>query len=125
MTLAPGTRLGAYHILSAVGAGGMGEVYKARDTKLDRDVAIKVLPPAFAADPERIARLEREAKTLASLNHPNIAHIYGLEDSTSPPALVMEFVEGPTLADRIARGPVPSMRHCRLRGRSPRRWRQR
>jgi serine/threonine protein kinase/Tol biopolymer transport system component len=107
MTLAPGTRLGAYHILSAVGAGGMGEVYKARDTKLDRDVAIKVLPPAFAADPERIARLEREAKTLASLNHPNIAHIYGLEDSTSPPALVMEFVEGPTLADRIARGPVP------------------
>jgi serine/threonine protein kinase len=75
MTLAPGTRLGAYAILSAVGAGGMGEVYKARDTKLDRDVAIKVLPPAFAADPDRIARLEREAKTLASLNHPNIAHI--------------------------------------------------
>jgi serine/threonine-protein kinase len=107
MTLAPGTRLGAYHILSAVGAGGMGEVYKARDTKLDRDIAIKVLPPAFAADPERIARLEREAKTLASLNHPNIAHIYGLEDSTSTPALVMEFVEGPTLADRIARGPIP------------------
>jgi serine/threonine protein kinase/Tol biopolymer transport system component len=107
MTLAPGTRLGAYHILSAVGAGGMGEVYKARDAKLDRDVAIKVLPPAFAADPDRIARLEREAKTLASLNHPNIAHIYGLEDSTSPPALVMEFVEGPTLADRIARGPMP------------------
>jgi serine/threonine protein kinase/Tol biopolymer transport system component len=107
MTLAPGTRLGAYHILSAVGAGGMGEVYKARDTKLDRDVAIKVLPPAFAADPERIARLEREAKTLASLNHPNIAHIYGLEDSTSPPALVMELVEGPTLAERIARGAMP------------------
>jgi serine/threonine protein kinase len=107
MTLAPGTRLGAYAILSAVGAGGMGEVYKARDTKLDRDVAIKVLPPAFAADPERIARLEREAKTLASLNHPNIAHIYGLEDSTSPPALVMEFVDGPTLADRIERGPMP------------------
>jgi serine/threonine protein kinase/Tol biopolymer transport system component len=107
MTLAPGTRLGAYHILSAVGAGGMGEVYKARDTKLDRDVAVKVLPPAFAADSDRIARLEREAKTLASLNHPNIAHIYGLEDSTSPPALVMEFVEGPTLADRIARGAIP------------------
>jgi serine/threonine-protein kinase len=107
MTLAPGSRLGAYAILSAVGAGGMGEVYKARDTKLDRDVAIKVLPPALAADPDRIARLEREAKTLASLNHPNIAHIYGLEDSTSPPALVMEFVDGPTLADRIARGPIP------------------
>jgi serine/threonine protein kinase len=107
MTLAPGTRLGAYAILSAIGAGGMGELYKARDTKLDRDVAIKVLPPAFTADPERISRLEREAKTLASLNHPNIAHIYGLEDSTTAPALIMEFVDGPTLADRIAKGAIP------------------
>ncbi len=79
MTLTAGTRLGPYEILSAIGVGGMGEVYRARDTKLDRDVAIKVLPEAFVADPERVARFQREAKTLASLNHPNIAAIYGLE----------------------------------------------
>src|SRR5579864_6583031 len=107
MSLAPGTRLGAYEILSPLGAGGMGEVYRARDTKLGRDVAVKVLPESVAADPERIARFQREAKTLAALNHPNIAHIHGLEVSNGVRALVMELVEGPTLADRIAQGPIP------------------
>ena len=85
----------------------MGEVYRARDTKLNRDVAIKVLPDSLAGDPERLARFEREAKTLAALNHPHIAHIYGFEDSTGTPALVMELVDGPTLKDRIAKGPLP------------------
>src|SRR5262249_16553766 len=107
MSLAPGTRLGAYEIVAAIGAGGMGEVYRARDRKLDRDVAIKVLPEALATDPERIARFEREAKTLAALNHPNIAHIYGFEASDGIHALVMELVEGPTLADRLIKGPSP------------------
>ena len=89
MALGPGTRLGVYEILSLLGSGGMGEVYRARDHKLDRDVAIKVLPDPVAGDPERLARFEREAKTLALLNHPNIAHIYGLEDSIGVSALVM------------------------------------
>ena len=84
----------------------MGEVYRARDTKLNRDVALKVLPEAFASDPERLARFEREAKTLAALNHPHIAHIHGLEESDGVRALVLEFVDGPTLADRIAQGPI-------------------
>src|ERR1700719_452667 len=97
MTLTPGTRLGAYEILASIGAGGMGEVYRAKDTKLDRDVAIKVLPAALAQDPERLARFEREAKGLASLNHPNIAQIYGIEESSSGRALVMELVPGQTL----------------------------
>jgi len=115
MRLAPGTRLGPYEVLAPLGAGGMGEVYRARDTKLDRVVAIKILPESFADDPERLARFAREAKTLAALNHPNIAIIHGFEEghaSTSPgltavQALVMELVEGPTLADRIAEGPIP------------------
>jgi Tol biopolymer transport system component len=107
MALSPGTCLGPYEILSIIGAGGMGEVYRARDRKLDRDVAIKVLPPAVAGDPERIARFEREAQLLAALNHPNIAHIYGLEESDGIRALVMELVDGPTLADRIATGRIP------------------
>ena len=110
MSLAPGTRLGAYEVLSALGAGGMGEVYRARDTQLDRDVAIKILPELFASDPERLARFEREAKTLAALNHPHIAHIYGLEPidgAGGGRALVMELVEGETLAERLERGPVP------------------
>ena len=106
MPIGPGTRLGPYEIVSAIGAGGMGEVYRARDTRLQRDVAIKVLPDLFAADPERLARFEREAQVLASLNHPHIAAIYGLEDGAAS-ALVMELVEGETLADRIARGPIP------------------
>ncbi len=107
MFLAPGARLGAYEVVALLGAGGMGEVYRARDTKLDRDVAIKVLPESFAADQKRVARFEREAKTLASLNHPNIGQIYGLEDADGVKALVLELAEGPTLADRIARGPIP------------------
>jgi len=102
MTLAAGTRLGPYEILAPLGAGGMGEVYRARDTKLARDVALKVLPEAFAKDAERMARFQREAQMLASLNHPNIASIYGLEESGGVRALVMELVEGPTLAERIA-----------------------
>ena len=107
MPLSAGTRLGPYEIQSALGAGGMGEVYRARDTKLDRAVAIKILPEAFAADTERIARFQREARTLASLNHPNIAHIHGLEESNGVRALVMELVEGEDLAQRIARGAIP------------------
>jgi eukaryotic-like serine/threonine-protein kinase len=107
MTLASGTRIGSYEILATIGAGGMGEVYRARDAKLGRDVALKVLPEAFARDAERMARFQREAKVLASLNHPNIAAIYGFEDSNDAHALVMELVEGPTLADRIKQGPIP------------------
>ena len=107
MALAPGVRLGPYEIVSAIGAGGMGEVYRARDTKLDRDVAIKVLPASLAGDPERIARFQREAKTLAALNHPNIAQIHGLEESEGTKALVMELVEGSALADRITQGAIP------------------
>jgi len=102
MSLTPGTRLGAYEIRSALGKGGMGEVYRARDTRLDRDVALKVLPTELAAAPDRLARLEREAQVLASLNHPTIAAIYGLEESDGTRALVMELVEGPTLAERIS-----------------------
>jgi serine/threonine protein kinase/Tol biopolymer transport system component len=107
MTLAIGMRLGPYEIIALLGAGGMGEVYRARDTKLNRDVALKILPDAFAADPDRLARFTREAQTLAALNHPHIAHIHGLEESTSVRALVMELVEGEDLAQRIARGPIP------------------
>jgi Tol biopolymer transport system component len=107
MTLAAGTRLGPYEILSPLGAGGMGEVYRARDAKLGRDVAIKVLPDTVAADPERLARFQREAQVLASLNHPHVGAIYGLEKSGETEALVLELVEGETLAERIARGPVP------------------
>ena len=105
MDLSVGTRLGPYEIVSLLGAGGMGEVYRARDTKLDRDVAIKVLPELFAADPERLIRFEREARTLAAFNHPNIAQVHGVIEQ--PPALVMEFVDGEDLASRIARGPIP------------------
>ena len=107
MPIQSGTHLGPYEILSAIGAGGMGEVYRAHDPKLGRDVAIKVLPEAFARDAERMARFQREAKVLASLDHPNIASIYGLEDSGGTRALVMQLVEGPTLADRIKAGPIP------------------
>ena len=109
MPLSAGTRIGEYEITSAIGAGGMGEIYRARDTQLDRDVAIKILPELFAADPERLARFEREAKTLASLNHPHIAQIYGLaplDAVTAGRALVMELVEGEDLSVRIARGPI-------------------
>ena len=107
MSLTPGTKLGPYEILAPLGAGGMGEVYRARDTRLGRDVAVKVLPEIFAADPERLARFTREATTLAALNHPNIAHLHGLEESAGVRALIMELVEGQDLAALIARGPVP------------------
>ena len=110
MSLSAGSRFGAYEIVGALGAGGMGEVYRARDTRLRRDVAIKVLPAAVANDPERLARFDREARTLAALNHPGIAQIHGLEEgavSGLPPMLVMELVEGEDLAQRIVRGPLP------------------
>jgi serine/threonine protein kinase/tetratricopeptide (TPR) repeat protein len=106
MRLVSGSRIGNYEVVTPQGAGGMGEVYRARDTRLDRTVAIKSLPPVFATDPERLARFEREAKLLASLNHPNIAGIYGLEDVEGSPYLVLEFVDGETLAQRLARGPL-------------------
>ena len=106
MPLVAGTRLGPYAIVSPLGAGGMGEVYRARDTKLDRAVALKILPESFASDTDRLMRFEREARTLASLNHPNIAAIYGIEES-EPRALVMELVEGEDLSKRLARGAIP------------------
>ncbi len=101
--LSPGASLGSYEILAPLGAGGMGEVYRATDTKLGREVAIKVLPETFARDPERLARFEREVRMLASLNHPNIAAIYGLERSEGRPFLVLELVPGPALADASRR----------------------
>jgi eukaryotic-like serine/threonine-protein kinase len=107
MSLAPGARFGSYEVIALLGAGGMGEVYRARDLKLNREVALKLLPEQFALDPDRAARFKREAELLASLNHPNIAAIYGREDSAPTQALVLELVEGPTLADRIAEGPIP------------------
>jgi serine/threonine-protein kinase len=107
MPLTAGTNLGPYEIVAPLGAGGMGEVYRARDTKLNRDVALKVLPEVFAASPDRITRFQREAQLLASLNHPNIAAIYGLEESNGARALVLELVDGPTLEDRLQKGPVP------------------
>src|SRR5262245_43542601 len=106
MALTAGTRLGPYEIAVPIGKGGMGEVYRAVDTNLGRQVAIKILPDNYAHDPERLARFEREAKTLAALNHSNIGHIYGLEKADVARALVMELVEGETLADRIAQGPI-------------------
>ena len=107
LPLTPGTRFGAFEILSPLGEGGMGEVYRARDTRLDRHVALKVLLDAWSADADRMSRFEREAKVLASLNHPHIAQLYGIEDSGATKGLVMELVDGVTLADRIASGPVP------------------
>ena len=107
MSLSAGTRIGPYEVTGSLGAGGMGEVYRARDTKLNRDVALKILPDAFATDPDRLARFTREAQTLASLNHPNIAHIYGFEESGGVRALVMELVEGDDLSQRIAEGAIP------------------
>src|ERR1700675_910035 len=107
MTIAAGTKLGRYEIRSKLGEGGMGEVYRARDERLNRDVAIKILPDAFAQDSDRLARFKREAQVLASMNHPNIASIYGFEESNGFMALAMELVEGPTLADRVATGRIP------------------
>ena len=117
MTISAGTHLGSYEVLAPIGAGGMGEVYQAHDTKLGRDVAIKVLPEAFAHDPERLSRFQREAKMLAALNHPNIATIHGLEQSNGTSYLVMELVPGETLADRIKReGALPIEEALRICG---------
>ena len=107
MPAIPGSSLGPYEVTEKIGAGGMGEVFRARDTRLDRDVALKVLPAAFTDDPERLARFEREARILASLNHSNIGHIYGLEEADGEKALVLELIEGPTLQERIDQGPIP------------------
>ena len=108
MPLTPGTRLGPYEIVAPLGAGGMGEVYRAHDSRLGRDVAIKALPAEFAQNPERLSRFEREAQMLASLSHPNIAAIHGLEEQDGVPHLVLELVEGESLAARLARGPLPA-----------------
>ena len=107
MALTPGARLGVYAVTAQIGEGGMGQVFRAQDTTLDRDVAIKILPDTVAHDTDRLARFRREAKTLASLNHPNIAAIYGLEKSGGMTAVVMELVEGDDLSLRIARGAIP------------------
>src|SRR6267143_1065838 len=107
LALTTGTRLGFYEVTAQIGEGGMCQMYRARDTKLNRDVALKLLPDAFASDPDRLARFTREAQTLALLNHPNIAHIHGLEEAGGVRALVMELVEGEDLSQRIARGAIP------------------
>ena len=107
MPLSAGTRLGHYDVTALLGEGGMGQVWQATDTQLNREVALKILPDAFAADPDRLARFTREAQILASLNHPNIAAIHGIEEADGTRALVLELVEGPTLADRISKGPIP------------------
>jgi serine/threonine-protein kinase len=107
MALSPGTRLGTYDIVAAIGAGGMGGVYRAHDTKLGRDVALKILPESFTHDPDRVARFRREAQVLASLNHPHIAAIYGLEEANGSQFLILELVEGETLAQRLKAGPLP------------------
>src|SRR6266576_2151079 len=110
MPLSIGDKIGHYEVLSLLGQGGMGEVYRAKDAKLDRNVAIKVLPQTLARDPERLARFEREAKVLASLDHPNIGHIHGIVDSEDSRGLVLALIEGPTLADRIEAGPISAGR---------------
>src|SRR6185369_3210767 len=108
MAITPGSRIGPYEVTSQLGEGGMGVVFRARDTKLLRDVALKVLPDHFADDPDRLARLQREAQLLASVNHPNIAQIYGLEQIGHTSCIVMELVEGETLAERLKSGPLPT-----------------
>jgi serine/threonine protein kinase len=107
MALTAGTRLGHYNVSALIGEGGMGQVWRATDTQLNRQVALKILPDAFADDPDRLARFQREARVLASLNHPNIAAIHGIEQGDYTRALVLELVEGQTLADRITQGPIP------------------
>src|SRR5262249_14522485 len=106
MAMRVGTRIGAYEVIAKLGEGGMGEVYRARDTQLKRSVAIKVLPGDVASDPDRLSRFQREAEILASLNHANIAHVYGVAEADGFRALVMELVEGPTLDDRLSHGPL-------------------
>jgi serine/threonine protein kinase len=120
-----GRQLGPYTIVAALGAGGMREVYRAHDSALGRDVAIKTLPAHFTADPERRSRFAREARLLATLNHPQIGAIYGLEDIDGVAALILELVEGPTLADRLGRGPLPIAETLGLRASLPTRSTQR
>src|SRR5437016_177411 len=107
MSIAPGTRIGPYEVTSRLGEGGMGVVFQARDTQLQRNVALKVLPDHFATDPDRLTRFQREAQLLASLNHHNIAQIHGLERAGASSCIVMELVEGETIAERLKRGPIP------------------
>jgi serine/threonine protein kinase len=107
MSLNVGTRIGSYEIIAPLGVGGMGEVYRANDTKLGRDVALKILPATFTTDPDRLARFRREAQVLASLNHPHIGAIYGLEEANGQQFLVLELIDGESLDKRIARGPIP------------------
>lgn len=111
MALTIGTRLGSHEITGLLGKGGMGEVYRARDLKLKREVAIKILPEEFARDADRVSRFQREAHLLASLNHPNIPQIFGLEESNQTNCIIMELVEGQTLAERLSLGPLPSRMH--------------
>ena len=125
MSLAPGTRLGNYEVSGLLGSGGMGEVYRAIDSRLRRSVALKILPPAVIATPETRQRFEREAQVLASLSHPNIAVLFGFEDQASAPVLVMELVEGPTLQERLRGGPIPIAEALKIRARSAMRWRRR
>ena len=120
MPLESGTRLGQFEILSPLGRGGMGEVYRARDSRLSRDVAIKILPEALARDPDRLARFEREARVLASLNHPHIAAVHGFEQGDGHRFLVLELVPGPTLAERLAKGPLDVREALPSRARLPR-----
>src|SRR5437899_3906271 len=122
MALTSVTKLGPYEIVAPLAAGAMAEVYRARHTKLGREVALKLLPPLFATDADRVARFKREAQLLASLNHPHIGAIYGFEDADNVPALVLELVEGDTLYDRVRRAPCHSRRLWPSRNRSPTRW---
>src|SRR5262249_46328376 len=107
MSITPGAHIGPYEVTGSLGQGGMGVVFRARDSRLQRDVALKVLPDHFAKDPDRLGRFQREAQILASLNHPNIAQIYGLEQASGSDCIVMELVEGQTLAERMKQGPIP------------------
>ena len=125
MPLSPGSRFAHYEVISLLDEGGMGQVWRATDTRLRRDVALKTLPEAFAADADRLARFEREAQLLASLNHPNIAQIHGIEKSDGTRALVLELVEGPTLGDALSRSRFPSTTLSPSPRRSPRRCRRR
>src|SRR5271157_5231077 len=110
MPLSPGTKLGPYEIIAAIGAGGMGEVYRARDSRLDRDVAIKVLPESFAGDADRLRRFEQEARTVAALNHPNILGVHDIGQNQGSPYMVCELLEGETLREKMQEGPIPQRR---------------
>src|SRR5437016_1622486 len=114
MPISPGSHIGPYEVTGHLGEGGMGVVYRGRDSRLQRDVALKLLPDNFASDPDRLARFEREAQVLASLNHANIAHIYGLEETPEARCIVMELVEGETLAEMLKRGPLPADEALRI-----------